>query len=530
VQTLLESRQQRARNQTIQLIVFFGILVIGLSIYSIMFSYIRDSEKSIRASEYRYRSIYNNLPLSIWDEDFSSVFQSLERLRQKGVTDLKTYLNEHPDLPAILANSIQVIQVNRTSLEMFAARDESQLIASIDSTFTEETMAVFIDSLLAMWNKEELFVAKTYYKRLDGKLMLAEVAIPLPSNLSESRFVPVVIEDITHNEKSESQLRLFASVFTEANEGRCIVSPETEIVEVNQAFCDITGYSRQEVIGQNPRLLQSGRHEPEFYHQMWQAMADSGTWRGEIWNQRKDGSIYPQFLTMSAVTNSKGELVNYIGLFSDISKLKAHEEELKHLAQYDALTGLPNRVLFAEQLKYAMARVKRTKKNMAIVYIDLDGFKAVNDSFGHEMGDQLLDGVANRMSNSIREVDSLSRIGGDEFVAILSDISDIDALKQLLNRILEHISRPYCIDGVELVVSASMGVAIYAAEEELDGDQLQRQADQAMYEAKLAGRNTFRFYDPKHNNAISKKYELLAEVERAIAENEFELYYQPKAI
>ena len=244
-------------------------------------------------------------------------------------------------------------------------------------------------------------------------------------------------QDITDQKSAEEALKLSACVFTATDEGIMITDADGTIMDVNQAFTDISGYDKADVVGQKATILNSGKQTPGFYASMWRALKREGVWRGEVWNRTKDGEIYPVLLTISDVTDSDGNICNYVGLFSDISKIKEYEQELKQLAQYDGLTGLPNRSLLADRLKQAMARARRHDQTIAIAFIDLDGFKAVNDTHGHAAGDQLLIEISNRLKSLLREEDTLARIGGDEFVAVVTDLKTQDDCLGTLERILD---------------------------------------------------------------------------------------------
>ena len=300
--------------------------------------------------------------------------------------------------------------------------------------------------------------------------------------------------DITEQRESEEKLKLAANVFTHAREGITITDRNGTIIDVNETFTRITGYGRDEVLGKNPRVLSSGRQTKEYYATMWQDLVEKGHWYGEVWNRHKTGALYAEMLTISAVRDETGETQNYVGLFSDITALKDHESQLEHIAHYDALTGLPNRVLLSDRLQQAMTQAQRREKRVAVAYLDLDGFKAVNDSRGHEAGDQLLVAVATRMKESLREGDTLARLGGDEFVAVLLDLQDNEASIPMLTRLLDAASQEVTANEQTLQVSASIGVTFYP-QSGVDADQLLRQADQAMYQAKLAGKNRYFVFD-----------------------------------
>ena len=301
--------------------------------------------------------------------------------------------------------------------------------------------------------------------------------------------------DITERKQAEEQLNLSASVFTYAREGIMITAADGAIIDVNEAFTRITGYSRDDVLGRNPRILSSGRQGAEFYATMWRGLLEHGHWYGEIWNRRKNGEVYAGMQTISAVCNEQGNTHHYVALFSDITAFKTHEIELERIAHFDALTGLPNRSLLADRLHQAIVQSLRRGQRLAVAFLDLDGFKAVNDNHGHEAGDQLLVAVAQRMKLTLREGDTLARIGGDEFVAVLLDLADIDACVPMLKRLLDAAAQPVPFGDVMLQVSASLGVTFYPQAEDMEADQLLRQADQAMYQAKLAGKNRYHLFD-----------------------------------
>ncbi len=330
------------------------------------------------------------------------------------------------------------------------------------------------------------------------------------------------------HERADKKLHLAASVFTHALEGIMITAADGTIIDVNDAFTRITSYSRDEVLGRNPRLLNSGRQEKEFYAAMWRDLLDKGFWYGEVWNRRKNGEVYAEMLTISAVRDAEGITQQYVSLFSDITPFKEHQRQLEHIAHYDVLTSLPNRTLLSDRMHQVMALALRHSRLLAVIYLDLDGFKAINDLHGHEAGDQMLIALATRMKQALREGDTLARLGGDEFVAVLLDLDDIEASVPLLARLLSAAAQPVHVGDLMLQVSASVGVTFYPQAEDVDADQLLRQADQAMYQAKLAGKNRYHVFDAEQDNSIRCRHESLERIRLALSEREFVLYYQPK--
>jgi len=334
--------------------------------------------------------------------------------------------------------------------------------------------------------------------------------------------------DITPRKLAEEKLQLASNVFTFAGEGISITNASGEILEVNDAFSQITGYSREEVIGNNPRLLNSGRHDKAFFAAMYKSLESRGHWSGEIWNRRKDGDVYVEMLTISVVRDNHGHVKNYVAMFFDITAIKDQQLQLERIAHFDALTNLPNRVLLADRLHQAMSQAQRRGQLLAVAYLDLDGFKAVNDTHGHQAGDQLLIAVSTSMKQVLREGDTLARLGGDEFVVVLADLSDRSDSLATLTRLLTAASRPVAFDNSSLQVSASLGVTFYPQSEAVDADQLLRQADQAMYQAKVSGKNRFHVFDAEQDRSVRGHHENIEGMRQAIEQNEFVLYYQPK--
>jgi len=304
--------------------------------------------------------------------------------------------------------------------------------------------------------------------------------------------LPSVIERARLRKRMESDMRLAAKVFESATEGIIVTDARGAIVSVNQAFTEITGYTAEQVKGMNPRLLQSGRHDATFYESMWTSLRETGQWRGEIWNRRKNGEIYPEWLTISRVENERGEITNYVGVFTDITSRKRTEQRLYHLATHDPLTDLPNRELWRDRMNQAMALTRRTGKQTALMLIDIDHFKQINDSMGHGTGDAVLKAAAERLRSCMRECDTIARLGGDEFAAILGSVVDSEDCAAIVQRILDTLSQPLLLDGRNLSVTASIGVAMFPGDGE-DPESLLNSADAAMYRAKKV-HNRFEFY------------------------------------
>ena len=309
---------------------------------------------------------------------------------------------------------------------------------------------------------------------------------------NELRFLIAALRrDLNHNQHITS--RLMGQVFENANEGVIITAPDSTIITVNRAFSKVTGYRPEEVIGKKPDLLRSSRQDSAFYQRMWEAVTTLGEWQGEIWNRNKKGDNYLEWLSISAVKDDEGNLSHYVGIFSDITSEKENEERLHRLAHYDQLTNLPNRILFNDRLKQALALARRARSQVAVIFLDLDGFKSINDSLGHAAGDELLRQVAGRLIECLRESDTVARFGGDEFTIVLPEIDGEESVDKIARKIIQEIARPYEIDDTEASITTSIGISLYPA----DGQQphtLVQKADNAMYHAKRHGKNHHEFY------------------------------------
>jgi diguanylate cyclase (GGDEF)-like protein/PAS domain S-box-containing protein len=327
--------------------------------------------------------------------------------------------------------------------------------------------------------------------------------------------------------QAETKLTRAASVFTHAHEGIMITDAAGTIIEVNDTFSRITGYTFEEALGQNPRMLQSGRETPEFYIEMWDTILKQGNWSGEIWNRRKNGEIYPEMLTISAVKDASGIVQHYVSLCTDITDYKANLQQLERIAHYDLLTNLPNRVLLAERLNQAILHCQNHNRSLAVAFMDLDGFKTINDSYGHSVGDGLLIAVSQRMQKALRRGDTLARIGGDEFIAIMVDLEEGEDSEFVFKRLLKAAADPVVVDNTSMQVSASIGLTRYP-QDSVNAEQLMRHADQAMYMAKQAGKNRYHLFDTAHNNAMSTQHKSIENIRAALDRREFVLYYQPK--
>lgn len=335
------------------------------------------------------------------------------------------------------------------------------------------------------------------------------------------------VQDITVRRGVEEKMRLATRVFNETNEGILVTDAQKIVVDVNPAFSLVTGYKREDLIGQNPRVLSAGQHPQKFYEDMWNSIHKDGFWRGEVWNRKKSGILYAELLSISTIKDDDNNIVNYVGIFTDITESKKQQEKLSLMAHYDVLTKLPNRALFTDRFNQAIAHSMRTKHRLAVCFFDLDDFKPINDNYGHDVGDEVLKEVANRITANIREEDTVSRQGGDEFTILLNDVESISESVLTLERIHDALDKPFVVDGVVHHLKASSGVTFYP-DDKGDIDTLLRHADQAMYQAKLSGKNCYRVYNAEEDQRVIEKHHQLSEIGKALENDEMVLYYQPK--
>ncbi|MBI3901428.1 MAG: EAL domain-containing protein [Nitrosomonadales bacterium] len=395
-------------------------------------------------------------------------------------------------------------------------------ISQLDAIDRPEDVAARIPKIIAQGHDR----FETRHRHKDGHLVDIEVSATF---MPEARQFFVFSRDITERKQAEDALRVAAATF-ETHEAILITDAKSNILRVNQAFCDITGYSTEEVVGRNPSIMSSGYHDKAFYIEMWQQLLHTGSWAGEIWDKRKNGQIYPKWMTITAVRNERQEVSNYVAIFSDITARKQAEEEIRNLAFYDALTKLPNRRLFLDRFHTALTMSARRNDYGAILFIDMDRFKTLNDTLGHDYGDLLLIEVAARLKLCVREMDTVARLGGDEFVVLVEGLGDVpdDASHKIglvAEKIRESLAQPYRLKKYDHHSSPSIGISLYHGNDAAV-DVLLQQADMAMYQAKTAGRNAVHFFDPIMQRNVETRTMLENDLHQAIARHQLRLYYQ----
>ncbi|NOQ15552.1 MAG: EAL domain-containing protein [Methyloprofundus sp.] len=425
-----------------------------------------------------------------------------------------------------------LIDCNDAFLELIGYQDIKTLQVqghNIYSIMTEASATIFNDLV-----HNELLV-KGFSSEFELELLSQDKAVvPVIAQLilrysetGEPMEIWVVMRDIRERRKIEEKLRLSAKVFESSKDAIIISDQHNKIISVNSAFSDITGYAGKDVLGQNPNILQSGRHDKEFYQQLWSDLMMKGYWQGEIWNRRKSGEVFPEWISISIVYNDANEISHFIAIFSDISDKKNTEAHIQFLANYDPLTQLPNRRLFIDRLDQAIKTAAREKSRLAVLFFDLDHFKTINDSLGHSIGDQMLIEVSSRISDCMREIDSVSRLSGDEFAAVIADMDEIGDVIIVVQKIITAIRKAFKINQYELHVTISIGISVYPNDGK-NYEVLLKNADTAMYCAKNNGRDNFEFFSASMSTQALERLSLEGSLRKAVENNELLIYYQPQ--
>jgi diguanylate cyclase (GGDEF)-like protein/PAS domain S-box-containing protein len=402
-------------------------------------------------------------------------------------------INAIPDMIGYWHKDLRFGYANDAYVAWFGKRPDSLIGTHVRDLMGEHLFALNEPLIRAALAGESQQFQRTLTKT-DGSLgYLIGNYIPDIGSDGEVKGIHILASEVTRLKEAEADLELAANVFENTFEGILVTDGQGVILSVNPAFTAITGYSAKEVIGHTPRVLKSNRHDTAFYESMWGELNDNGRWKGDIWNRRKNGEIFPERITITRINDSAGAPIRYVSVFSDITDLWREDEYIKHLAFHDALTDLPNRALLIERLQHRIEAARRNPAPLSIMFLDLDQFKFVNDTYGHDVGDELLRVIGKRLVALIRQSDTVSRIGGDEFIIKLNNVADRRELAQVAERVVATINEPMEIRGATLTIGTSIGIASFP-EDGISPEDLMKSADVAMYAAKSAGKNTFRFF------------------------------------
>lgn len=415
-----------------------------------------------------------------------------------------------------------VVEANDEFCNMLGYTMEEVLRMNVrewDARFSAEELKKRLPDLI---NKRTVF--ETRHRRRDGKVIDVEIGT-VGVHFDGQPLLYCSSRDITDRKHAEAQLRLVSHVFDRGAEGVIITDENQKILTVNDSFTKVTGYAQEDAVGKTPAILNSGRHNPEFYKEMWESLQSRGWWQGEIWNRRKNGELYLEWLSINTVRDKDGKIINYIGMFSDITLIMESRRRMEYLATHDELTKLPNRSIFNEHLKLALARSTRAGIQLALLFVDLDNFKFINDMLGHEEGDELLKQVAKRLKGCMREMDIIARLGGDEFV-ILIEIEDRNSARVMAKRILKAFTTGFLLKDQEFVITPSIGISLFP-DDSTDPKILMSHADTAMYRAKENGKNTYLFFTKEMAEHISNRLSMERSLRLSISNDELFMEYQP---
>ncbi|MDD5175951.1 MAG: EAL domain-containing protein [Sterolibacterium sp.] len=458
------------------------------------------------------------------------VRNTLEQKLAARELELRTIIETEPECVKQLAVDGTLLDMNRAGLDMIEADSLDQVVGQqVQPLILPEYREAFMALTQRVFAGESGNLTFEIQGLKGGRRWLETYAVPLRNSLGQITALLGLTRDITSSRQAEVELRIAATAF-ESQEGIFVTDAAGVVLKVNHAFTKITGYSAEEAVGRSSNLTKSGRHDAAFYAAMWESIQNTGAWQGEIWNRRKSGEVFPEWLTITAVKGSNGETSHYVSTLTDITGRKAAEDEIRHLAFYDPLTRLPNRRLLLDRLQQALASSARSGREGALLFIDLDNFKDLNDTLGHDIGDLLLQQVAKRLSTCIREGDTVARLGGDEFVVMLEDLSEnireaASQTETVGEKILATLNQAYQLAGHEHHSTPSIGATLFVNHEKTV-DELLKRADLAMYQAKAAGRNTLRFFDPEMQAAVTARATLENDLRAGLQENQFLLYYQ----
>jgi diguanylate cyclase (GGDEF)-like protein/PAS domain S-box-containing protein len=446
--------------------------------------------------------------------------------KNKQIENKFKFLYEEAPYPYQSLNEQGIItDINKKWLEI-TGYEKDEVIGERFSLFADEPFEYLKQSFKTFLIEKRVENKIVRIKKKNGEIIISSFNGNI-SNINNEIRTHCIFKDITEEKRIEKKLKLSDIVFENTTEGIIITNEKSEIISVNNAFTNITGYTFDEIQYKNPRILKSGKHDKEFYTILWNELGKNGSWKGEIWNRKKNGEIYPEWLNLSVVKDISGKIINYVALFSDITKIKNSNAKIEYLAHHDPLTNLPNRLLLKARLNKSIDKCTELKQKLAIFFIDIDNFKIINDTYGHSIGDKIINLVAQRLQKNIRKNDTISRIGGDEFIIVIEDVLEQKNIEKIASKIMDDFKEPLKLEEYLFETTISMGISIFP-NNGLDAEELIKQADTAMYSSKNAGRNQYQFYKDEMTSEIFEKIIMKQEINSALKNDEFEVYYQPQ--
>ncbi len=527
----------------------------------------KHAENELIQSQAYYRNLFENSPLPQWEGSFLQLHDYFSNRRSQGVTDFQTYFQNNPQEIVTCGRLFHIQDINRAALQLFEIANKKTFIKLIGTIFTEQALGIFCNKLAQLAEGQTYFATEMTLRSHKGKQLqvvfsfnvvrgyennLGRIAVAITDE-TEYRLAKAALQkahdelelrieqrtaelaqtnlllklEIEERYKYEEKLKQAARVFQSTSEGIVITDTNARIIAVNGAFSKITGFSEQDVLGKTPLMFRANPADDELNRNINLALQRIGHWQSEVWNRHKNGDVYPAWENISVITDDAGMIVNHVNIFSDIRSVKETEERLKYIAHHDPLTGLPNRLLFQARLEQSLDGARRRKKQIALLFLDLDRFKYINDTLGHSYGDQLLIVIANRLKECVRAEDTVARLGGDEFTVVLNDIHHAEDAALLAQKLLESIIIPIVIDNKEVITSSSIGISIFPDDAQTAED-LIKTADASMYRAKDRGRHTYEFYTRELTQLAYEHLAIEHGIRDAIAKQQFSLLYQPQ--
>ncbi|MEW7974474.1 MAG: EAL domain-containing protein [Candidatus Thiodiazotropha endolucinida] len=513
-------------------VLITGLIVLPLSMYLLRHLISAPLKRLVLGAD-RFRQGDYDKEVEVGTQDELGELATAMNLMAKGIRtrerDLSAIIEHIPMMLFVKdAQNLRFVQFNSVGEQLIGKKREELIDHGDHDFFPKEQADYFVEKdREVLRSGVVLDISEEVIDTPLGERILHTRKVPIMGEDGNPHYLLGVSEDITEQKAAEDKLRKWEKAFDSTMEGVMITDLEGNIENTNSAFTFITGFSQEDALGENPRILKSGRHDRGFYMEMWNALLIKGTWRGEMWNRRKSGEAFPVWQAISTVYDDKGKPSHYVSVFSDISPIKETQEKLDFLAHHDPLTGLPNRTLLNDRMDHAIERASRESRGVAVMFLDLDRFKDINDSLGHPVGDKLLTDVAVRLRSSLREVDTLSRQGGDEFILLMEDVLKTSDVVEVAQKILEVLTEPFHVSGREMIVSGSLGISLYP-NDGADATTLIRNADAAMYRAKENGRNQLWFYTEDITHQATQRMDMEQALRDTVTHGELIVYYQPQ--